>query len=484
MEPTDAERSASPSEPAQPTVLSEASVEHLRGRLTGPLIVPGDATYDEARSVWNGMIDRCPALIVRSRSVDDVVACVKFARDNGLLTAVRGGGHNVAGHGTCDGGLVIDLSTMRNVEVDPQARTARSEGGATYADLDRATQAHGLATPGGVVSETGIAGLTLGGGFGHLRNKYGLSCDNLIAADLVTADGRVVRTGERDNPDLLWGLRGGGGNFGVVTAFEYRLHPVGPEVMFLGVFHDGARAGEALRFYRDYSAAAPDEVSTVAFLGQVPPGAELFPAEVHGRPFVAFVGVYAGQVEAGEQAMRPLREFAPPLADFSGPTPYVKAQQFFDADYPAHIMRYYWKSLNLLRLDDEVIDAVVQYALQQPSPYSTTDIWPIGGAVKRFGDADSPFHGRHAACLLNPEANWKEAADDQANIAWVRRFVDAMAPYSDGSRYLNFAGFQEEGDTMMRAAFGPNYDRLAALKLEYDPTNLFRLNQNIPVRWT
>jgi len=461
-------------------MIAQKSLAEIRQQLNGRLVEPGDRDYDVARSVWNGMIDRRPAFVGRCQSVADVVACIRFARSNGLLVAVRGGGHSVAGHGTCDDGLVVDLSPMRRVGIDAAARIARCEGGATWADVDGATQPFALATPGGVVSETGIGGLTLGGGHGHLRNLYGLSCDNLIAAEVVTADGAVVQASERENPDLLWGLRGGGGNFGVVTRLDYRLHPLGPDIMFLAVFHDGSRAREALRFYRDFNSVAPLELSTIAFIGRVPVGAPAFPIATHGRPFVAFVGVYAGPVGRGEQVVAPLREFAEPFADLSGPVPYVQAQRFFDEEYPAHEMRYYWKSLHLPVLGDAAIDRIVEHALRQPSPHSTTDVWPIGGAVRQFDDETSAYYGRHAAYLVNPEANWRSPLHDAENVGWVRDLIAALERHSDGSRYLNFAGFQEEGESMMRKGFGPHFARLAELKRKYDPENVFRLNPNVP----
>ena len=315
---------------------------------------------------------------------------------------------------------------------------------------------------------------------GRLRNKFGLSCDNLIGAELVTAAGEVVHAGETENPDLLWGLRGGGGNFGVVTRFQYRLHPVGPEVMFAFVFHDGGgdNMARAIRFYRDYVATAPDEVSTILFCGIIPPVAELFPEAIHGRFHVGLGGLYAGPAEEGQRILEPLRTFAPPLVDHSGVMPYVAAQKAFDADYPDG-WRYYWKSLTLRELDGAAIARVVEHARRQPSPFSTTDLWHIGGAVARAGADSSAYHGHDAAFLLNPEANWEHPPDDAANIAWVRAFLADMTPFSDGSRYLNFAGFQEEGQAITRSAFGPQYARLAALKRQYDSTNLFRLNQNI-----
>jgi FAD/FMN-containing dehydrogenase len=461
-------------------VLSEARVQEFAANLRRGLIRPGHPDYDEARAVWNGMINRYPALIARPVTVEEVVTAVNFVRENNLLLAVRGGGHNVVGHGTVDGGLVIDLSSIKDVLVDPEARTAHAGGGATIADLDRATQQYGLATPMGVVSATGIAGLTLGGGLGWLRNKYGLSADNLISAQVVTADGRIVTASRQENEDLLWGLRGGGGNFGIVTQFEYRLFPVGPEVAFTFVLHDsqGDNLKKAIRFYRDYVTTAPDEVSSLMASGIVPTQPDVFPESIHGRPFVLFGAMYAGPTAQGERIMQPLRDFGQPLIDFSGVMPYLEAQQIFDADYP-NGMRYYWKSLNLTRLDDEVIDRFVQHARLQPSVFSTTDLWHIGGMMTHVSAEEGAFNGREAAFVLNPEANWEDQADDEANVTWVREFVKDMQEFSDGGRYLNFPGFQEEGDDMMRKAFGPQYTRLIALKKKYDPTNLFSLNQNI-----
>lgn len=460
--------------------LNTAVQQQLRSNFKGQIIRPGDADYEEARNVWNGMIDKHPALIVRPVDSADVVEAIRFASQNELVLSVRGGGHNVAGHATNDGGLVIDFALMKGIAVDPVKKTARAEGGVTWGELDAATQVYGLATPGGVYSKTGIAGLTLGGGFGYLRNKYGLSCDNLIAAEVVTASGEIVQTSTNENRDLLWGLRGGGGNFGIVTAFEYQLHPVGPDVMMAFALHDTPTAEDmrrAVRFYRDFSLAAPDEVSSLLALGQIPPD-EHFPEELHRKPFTLLSGLYAGPVEDGKKALQPLLDFTEPLLDFSGVMPYVEAQQMFDEDYPDGL-RYYWKSLNLSELNDDAIERIVEHARRQPSPFSTTDIWHVGGAVSRVGPEESAFYGRHAAFLLSPESNWIDAADDEVNLRWLRQFIEEMEAFSDGSRYLNFAGFQEDGDEMMRQSFGGHYARLAALKQKYDPGNLFRLNQNI-----
>jgi len=461
------------------TTLDEKTLRAFKSELKGNLILPDDEPYKKERLVWNGMIDKRPAMIANCVNEQDVISSVKFARKHNLVLAVRGGGHNVAGLGTCDGGLVINLSGMNDVTVDPEQRIAFVSGGATWADVDSATQAFGLAAPGGVVSDTGVAGLTLGGGYGHLRNKYGLSCDNLIAADVVTADGKKIRASQSANPDLLWGLRGGGGNFGVVTRFEFRLFPVGPDVFMSLVFHPADHTENAVRFFRQYTQNAPDEVSALLFSGIIPEGAEGFPTAVHNRPFVAFMAVYAGDPDEGEQVLEPLGKFDTPLVDFSQTMPYEKVQSILDEDYPSHSMRYYWKSLNLKNLPDEAAEVFAEHASRQPSVYSTSDLWHVGKGVKRYGSDHAAFNGRQADYLLNPEANWVGEENDQANIVWVRNFLEAMQPFSAGGLYLNFAGLQEEGEAMMKSAYSDHYGRLAALKREYDPKNLFCLNQNI-----
>jgi FAD/FMN-containing dehydrogenase len=463
------------------TVLYHQHLESFLNQFRGQIIQPDHAEYETARRVWNGVIDKYPALIVRPVDHDDVVLAVKLARESNLLLSVRGGGHNVAGHATNDGGLVIDMSSMKQIEVDPVRRIARAQGGVTWGELDAATQVYGLAAPGGVFSKTGIAGLTLGGGLGWLRNTYGLSCDNLIGAEVVTADGQMIHATSKENTELLWGLRGGGGNFGVVTTFEYQLHPVGPEVMFVFAFHEVEtqdRMKESLRFFRDFCDQAPLEVNTIFAFGMIPPEPDHFPVHLHGRRFALFGAMYAGAPEDGKRVLQPLLDFGEPMLDANGVKPYIEVQQTFDHDYPDG-MRYYWKSLNLQTLDEAAIDRIVDHAARQVSPYSTTDLWHIGGAVRSYGTQDSAFFGRNAAYVINPEANWIAPEDDDANIAWVRDYIAAMADFSDGSRYLNFAGFQEEGDDMMHKAFASHYERLSALKQKYDPQNLFRLNQNV-----
>ncbi len=457
--------------------LEGSLVEDLRARLRGRVLSPGDAGYDEARGVWNGMFDRRPSLIARAERVADVINAVDFARENDLLLAVRGGGHNVAGTAVADGGLVIDLSAMKGIRVDPERRTVHAEGGVTIGELDRKTQAFGLATPMGVVSETGIAGLTLGGGIGWLRRKHGLSSDNLLSVDVVTADGRFVTASETENPDLFWGIRGGGGNFGVVTCFEYRLHPVGPEVMFAFVFYPAGRAKEVLRSVEEYMAQAPDEVSPLGVLGRVPRD-DMFPQRWHGEQYVALLAMYSGGVEEGKRALRPLRELGEPIADFSGAMPYVEAQKLLDEDYPDG-WRYYWKSTNVSGLGDEVIEGLIAHAEAAPSDHSTIDIWYQGGAMGRIGADGSAFGERSSPYLLGIESNWEEPQDDEANVAWAREVVGDMRRFSDGGMYLNFPGFLEEGEALTRDAYGENYGRLVDLKNEYDPTNLFRLNPNV-----
>lgn len=460
-------------------MFSREAVEALTAKMQGELIRPEDATYDLARKVWNGMIDRYPALIARCASVADVQMALAFARDHCLPLAVRGGGHNVAGHATCDDGLVIDLEPLNEVTVEAEARLVHVGGGATWAMADAATQPYGLATPGGVVSDTGVAGLTLGGGFGWLRNRYGLTCDNLLAAEMVLADGRFLQADANENPDLFWAIRGGGGNFGIVTRFTFQLHPVGPEVWMTAVFHDGEQMETILRRFRDYCESSPDEVSLLAACGIFPAGVKHFPEAVWERPFVLIIGMYAGDPVVGQRVMQPIGTWAEPLLDFSDTVSYQTMQTFFDADYPKYDLRYYWKSLNLTSLDDEAIVVIVEHARRQPSVLNTTDIWHIGGAVRRMPDEAMAFHGRHVSFMLNVEANWETAVDDTANIAWVRETLQAARPFSDGSRYLNFPGLQEEGDQMMADAFAGKYARLAQIKAKYDPENLFRLNQNI-----
>jgi FAD/FMN-containing dehydrogenase len=463
------------------TELPSPAVDDLASSLRGGLTRTGDPGYEPARQLWNGMIDRRPALIARCAGAEDVVAAVNFAHDHQLLLAVRGGGHGVAGHAVCDGGLVIDLSEMRGIDVDPEGRRARAEGGCTLGDLDRETQRHGLATPLGVVTKTGIAGLTLSGGMGWLRRKHGLSCDNLASAQVVTADGSLLTAGEGENEDLFWAIRGGGGNFGVVTSFEYHLHSVGPEVFVCFVFYPADRAREVLRSCERYLSEAPEEVAPLGILGRVPE-AEEFPPGSHREPYVALLAPYGGDDPAeGERMLRPLREIAEPIADLSGAMPYTEAQAVLDEDYPDG-WRYYWKSVNVSELSDEVIERLVGHAAAAPSPHSTIDVWYQGGAMARIGEEETAFANRGEPYLLGIEGNWERERGSDQNVAWVREVFADMRSFSGGGVYLNFPGFLEEGEELLHEGYGKNYERLAEVKARYDPTNLFRLNANIEPR--
>jgi FAD/FMN-containing dehydrogenase len=441
---------------------NDGAVRRLESSFAGELVWHGEGRYEESRALWNAVIETEPLLVARCASADDVAAALGFARESGLGVAVRGGGHGVAGNALVADGVVVDLSPMRRVEVDPASRIARAQAGATLGDLDAATQAHGLAAPLGVVSETGIAGLTLGGGIGWLRRKHGLSCDNLVAAEVVTADGRRVTASETESPDLFWALCGGGSGVGVVTSFEYRVHPVGPQVLACFVLYPGERAAEVLRFCDEYLREAPDDVSPVGVLGHVP-AVDLFPAEAHGRPFAALLAVHPGGAEEGARVLAPLRSLGDPIADLSGPMPYVEAQRMLDEDYPDG-GRYYWKSVDLDELSDEVLDALAEQAASAPSPHSTIDVWFHGGAMSRVDPAATAF-GRRPAYLVGVEANWHDDDQDAANVAWARSAVDAVRPFSSGGGYLNFPGFFEEGAELLRDSHGSaNYDRLVTIR--------------------
>ncbi len=456
--------------------LDHAGFARLASHFRGQLIGPGDSRYDSARAIWNGAIDRHPALIARCTGVEDVRAAIRFAHERGLVVAVRGGGHNVAGTAVCDGGLVIDLSPMKGMWVHPAARTVRAQAGLLWGELDRETQAFGLAAPGGIVSHTGIAGLTLGGGFGWLMRRFGLAADNVLSADVVTAGGDVLRASSDEHQDLFWGIRGGGGNFGVVTSFEYRLHGVGPIVLAGIMLHPAAKAREALTFYREFIASAPDELTTIVVLRKAPP-APFLPPSVHGQPVVVIGACYAGAIEEGERVLSPLREFAAPLVDLIRPTPYVAHQSFLDPTAP-HGLGYYWKSEYVSSLSDALIDTLAERAWQAPSMESYTIIFHLGGAVGRADPDGTAFEDRRAAHAVNIDAVWTEPALASACIAWTRETWEAVRPHSTGRVYVNFLG--EEGQERVRAAYGDTkYERLRALKRKYDPTNFFRLNQNI-----
>ena len=446
------------------TVLNETVVAALRGRLRGELLCPDEAGYDEARSLWNAMFDKRPALIVRCADASDVVRAVNFARTHSVPVAVRGGGHNVAGSGACDGGLMLDMSQMKNVQIDPVNRTARAEPGLTWGEFDRATQAFGLATTGGICSQAGIAGVTLGGGFGWLMRKHGLALDNLLSVDVVCADGELRTASATENADLFFGVRGTHSNLGIVTSLQYQLHPVGPTVLAGMVLHPLEKGKEVLRFYRNYTSQAPEEMSAWAALLCAP----------DGSPMVAILACYIG--EQGEEVVRPLKEFGPPIMDVIQPMPYVNAQSLIDESFPKG-RHNYWKSHLLCELSDGAIDALVEGFRSVASPYSSVLIEQLGGAMSRVGKDDTAFHHRDAAYDVVIMPMWTEPAESAQQIRWADELWSAIEPASSGGVYVNY--LSNEGDARIQAAYGANYERLVALKNQYDPMNLFCFNQNL-----
>ncbi|CAN5561020.1 FAD-binding oxidoreductase [soil metagenome] len=456
----------------------ESAVAAFRSLMRGDVLDPASPGYDATRIVWNGMIDRRPALIARCRNAADVATSVNFARDHDLVIAIRAGGHNVAGYAVCDGGLMIDLSPMNGVRVDPTLDRAFVEGGALWSDVDAATTPFGRATPGGLISATGVAGLTLSGGIGWLRGSHGLSCDNLIAADIVGADGRLIRASESENSDLLWALKGGGGNFGVVTNFEIKLHPIAPELFFCGPAYPEERANEIIPLWRDFMKSAPDQLSGLAEFSTLPEDPSI-PQEAWGRRVVALAHVYNGSAAEGERVTTPLRNFGTPLADFSGRMPYRIIQSLYDALFPKGRDRCYWKSTYLKDLDDTIIGELTAQLSKRPSEMTFASIWKFAGAVQRVDAAATPFGDRSMPYMLSLDAIWAKPSEDAANIGWVRQAWSDMQRHSTGRLYLNFPGLGE-GDGLVRTAFGAEtYRRLQQIKCKYDPKNLFQMNQNV-----
>jgi FAD/FMN-containing dehydrogenase len=454
-------------------LMTTSRLDGFRGRL----IQAGDADYDSARKVWNGAIDRDPRLIARCIGTTDVVAAVRFARDHDLEIAIRGGGHNVAGTAVCDDGIVIDLSAMRGVRVDAKGRRAWVQGGALWGDVDHETQRHGLATTGGIVSHTGVAGLTLGGGVGWLMRKHGLTVDNLLAVDVVTADGELLRASEDEHPDLFWALRGGGGNFGVVTSFEFRLHSVGPTVVAGPIFWDASDARDVLRCYRDFIRSAPDALGTVVRFGTAPPLAAI-PEDLHWRPVLMVGTCYAGPIADGERALRPLRTSRTPILDLVGPTPYVGFQSALDSTV-VHGWSYYWKSTYLPELRDDLIDVLAEHAFSCSSPRSYVAMFHLNGAVSRVADGVTAFGNRQASHAITLDAVWRPGEDfGERDTAWTREFFAALGRFREGV-YVNFLGGDEDLGRV-REAYGDSvYDRLVDIKTTYDPDNIFHHNQNI-----
>jgi len=457
------------------TLIGAAAVDTFGAELRGKLLAQDGAFYDEARTIWNAMIDRRPGLIVRCAGAADVVRAVRFARDNHLLVSVRGGGHNIAGTAVCDDGLMIDLSQMKSVRVDPAARRAWVEPGATLADLDRETQAFGLAVPTGINSTTGIAGLTLGGGFGWISRKFGLTVDNLLSADVVMADASLVRASAKENQDLFWAIRGGGGNFGVVTAFEFQLHPLGPQVLAGLVVHPFDDATKLLKEYRSVVETAPDDLTCWVVMRKAPP-LPFLPTEWHGREVLVFAMCYSGDIKEGEKAAAGLRSLGKPIADVVGPNPFSGWQSAFDP-LLAPGARNYWKSHDLTALADGAIDQLVDAVRQLPGPECEIFIGHVGGAAGRVAVEATAFPQRHSHFVMNVHARWREESMDNACISWARKLFGAIAPFSAGTAYINFMP-DDEADRV-EVAYGPNYRRLAEIKDRYDPTNFFRMNQNV-----
>ena len=455
--------------------VDEAALDELSASFSGEIVRPEDPTYDEHRRIWNGSIDRFPALIARCGDAGDVKAAVGFATGVDLPIAVRGGGHSFPGHSVCDGGIVIDLGPMKGITVDPEAHTAKAQAGLLWGELDHATQEFGLATTGGFVSHTGVAGLTLGGGIGWLHRKHGLTIDQLRSVELITAGGELVEASETENPELFWGVRGGGGNFGIVTEFEFALHPVGPTVLAGPIFWEMGEAPALLRFYRDWIADAPDELMTILIQRRAP-DVELVPPELRGELVMAVACCYSGPVETGEEVLRPLKEFGSPVLDSCEPKPYLDHQNTFDAAYK-HGWHYYFRACDIGELSDDVIDVMIEHGSRITSPISSVALWQMGGAVPRIGESETAFNGRDAAFTFNINGNSRTAEEFEAERAWARTYWSALQPHHT-SVYVNF--LMDEGEERIQQAYGPErYQRLKALKRAYDPANVFRLNQNI-----
>jgi FAD/FMN-containing dehydrogenase len=460
------------------TLLDPEPVAALAERLAGDLILPSDPEYEPARRVWNGMVDKRPALIVRCANADDVSLAVRFAAAQDLQIAVRGGGHNVAGTAMVEDGIVVDLSLMRAVRIDPSLATVHVEGGATWAEVDAVTTPLGLATPGGIVSETGVAGLALSGGVSSQRRLHGMTIDNLVSAELVLADGSHVRASASEHADLHWAIRGGGGNFGIVTAFEFRLHPLGPQVHAVSVGYPIEDAARVFAGWRDAVANAPDEISSAAFIWTMPVVPDL-PEHLRGRAYVGVTGMYAGDPEAGERLMRPLRELATPLLDMSGDYAYADWQRSLDPYFPQGL-RHYWKALYLDELSDDAVDATVEWSNQRPSERTLVVIRHCGGAIARVAPEDTAFGDRSSEWMLSIDSTWDDPLADEQNIDYTRAFWTDALRFSSGKTYFNFPGLLEEGDAGVRASYGAaNHERLARIKAQYDPENRFRLNANI-----
>ncbi|MDS4041578.1 MAG: FAD-binding oxidoreductase [Candidatus Competibacter sp.] len=456
--------------------LKQDAIDGLKMRLRGSVLLPGDVGYEESRTVWNAMIDRRPVAVARCLGSADVIACVQFARDNDILLCIKGGGHNIAGLATADGALMLDLSLMRGVWVDPQNKVAHAQAGCLLGDVDRETQVHGVATVLGFVSLTGIAGLTLGGGFGYLTRRWGWTSDNVVGMNVVTADARLARASSDENADLFWGLRGGGGNFGIVTGIDYALFPVGPEIVGGLVAWPASEAPRVLELYRTLAATAPPELTLVALMRPAPP-APWLPKEIHGKPIVAMLACYSGRPEEGEKVVAPIKAFGKPVGDVLVRRPYAQMQSLLDATQPKG-RRYYWKSEYLPRIDPALCEKVIEHAAKIRSPHSAVILFQIEGALNQLGEEHSPVGNRDARYVLNIAASWENAVDDPANIDWARDAWNEMKSFSTGGTYINFLT-EDESPERIKAALGKGLERLAEVKAKWDPRNVFRTNRNI-----
>ncbi len=456
--------------------LKQDRVDNLRMRLRGPVFLPGDIGYEESRTVWNGMIDRRPSVVVRCLGIADVISCVQFARDNDVLLCIKGGGHNIAGLATADGALMLDMSLMRGVWVDTRGKIAHAQAGCLLGDVDRETQLHGLAAVLGFVSLTGIAGLTVGGGFGYLTRRWGWTADNVVGMDIVTADARLVRASNDENADLFWALRGGGGNFGVVTGIDYALYPVGPEIIGGVVAWPASEAPKVLELYQALAENAPPELTLAAMMRMAPP-APWLPKERHGTPIVALLACYSGKPEDGEKAVAPIKSFGNPIGDILVRRPYAQLQSLLDATQPKG-RRYYWKSEYLPRIDRSLYEKVLVHAARIRSPHSAVILFQVGGALNRLEEMHSPVGNRDARYVLNVASSWEQSGEDGANITWAREAWDDMKPFSTGGTYINFLT-EDEGPDRIKTALGKSLQRLAEVKKKWDPENTFRTNHNI-----
>jgi FAD/FMN-containing dehydrogenase len=460
-------------------LISASDVSTLENRLRGTLLRPTDEPYEQARHIWNGMIDKHPALIARCVNAEDVGVCIDFVREHGIPVSVRGGGHNVAGHAMCEGGLVIDLGAMNTVRVEQDRRLAHIAGGALLGDVDTAADSHGTATPSGVVAATGYAGLSLHGGMGWQTRKYGLAADNVVGVEIVTADGKRVHANQDEAPELWWAVRGGGGNFGVVTEFTARLHPVPRQVQFSTVIYSLDDAPSVLAYLRDFMAEAPDSVSALASLWTGPEERSV-PAAHRGRPVLFLLVAYMGAAEEAESVVRPLRMIRTPVWDLTRRMPWLDLQNYFRDEYPDG-RRYYWKSMMSPGLSGTMIDTLAAQLLARPSPLSSIDIWYLGGAYGRVGATDTAFGARDRPFVINYESGWERSEDDQANVTWARESLATMQELSQARprTYLNFAGLGEQPDTLVRDSYGGTYERLQRVKQEYDPENVFSSTFNV-----